>query len=95
MSFHIVFSEFALESFADIKTQINTRWGYAVVMEFEQRTAKVLAIIQNSPFIYKSVSSDPNVRKAFIHRNCSMFYQIKDDNVSILFFWDNRQDAIF
>jgi hypothetical protein len=31
MSFPIVFSEYALESFADIKTQINNKWGHAVL----------------------------------------------------------------
>ena len=95
MKYTIEFSEYALETFAEIKNQINNKWGYAVVVDFEQRTTKVLAIIQDAPFIYQSPAFNPNIRKAFIHKNCSMFYEIKNSLISISFFWDNRQDPIF
>jgi len=34
VKYPIEFSEYALETFADIKDQINNRWGYAVVIDF-------------------------------------------------------------
>jgi len=95
VKYPIEFSEYALETFADIKDQINNRWGYAVVIDFERRTSKVLDIIQHSPFAYQSVTVNSNIRKAVIHRNCSMFYEVKDSYINVSFFWDNRQDPIF
>ena len=45
--------------------------------------------------MFKALSQNENIRKALIHKNCSMFYEIKGHAIMILFFWDNRQDPIF
>jgi hypothetical protein len=55
----------------------------------------VLAAITESPFIYQAIEIDPEVRKAVIHGNCSLFYRVSGQKIVILFFWDNRQDPIF
>ncbi len=95
MNYTIIFSETAVETFDSIRDQIYNRWGDRSVIDFEERTLKVLEIIEHSPFIFQSISINENIRKGFIHRNCSMFYEIRDWRIEILFFWDNRQDPIF
>jgi plasmid stabilization system protein ParE len=95
MIFSVIYSERAIETFDAISEQINQRWGLKPVLEFEYRTLKVIAAIKESPFIFQATESSPNVRKAFIHKNCAMFYEIKSDRIEVLFFWDNRQEPIF
>lgn len=95
MIYTIIFSETAIETFDSIRDQIYNRWGDRSVIDFEQRTLKVLELIEHSPFVFQSTPIYENVRKGFIHRNCSMFYEIRDQRIEILFFWDNRQDPIF
>jgi plasmid stabilization system protein ParE len=95
MNYTIIFSNTAVETFDSIREQIYNRWGDISVIDFEQRTLKVLELIERSPFIFQSIPISENIRKGFIHRNCSMFYEIREHRIEILFFWDNRQDPIF
>ncbi len=95
MKYSVVFSDTAVETFESIKDQIYNRWGKMSVIDFEQRTSKVLDLIQYSPFIFQSITINENIRKGFIHRNCSMFYEVKEKDIEILFFWDNRQGPVF
>jgi len=95
MTYEVVISEAATETFQDIRIQVENRWGAKYADQFEERIAHVLEIISSTPFVFKSIAFDVNIRKAFIHRNCSMFYEIDGPIIIILFFWDNRQDPIF
>ena len=94
MIYTIVFSSTAIESFDAIKSQIEERFGSKTVSEFEERILKVLEVISLSPEVFQSIKQSSNVRKGFIHKNCSMFYEVKATQVEILFFWDNRQEPI-
>lgn len=93
--FEIVFSEKANSTFLSIQEQLLERWGDDVVIEFEKRTLKIIETISVSPFIYQSTEINLSVRKAVIHKNCSLFYKVSEQKVVLLFFWDNRQEPIF
>jgi hypothetical protein len=95
MKYTLVFSIYAVETYDSIKDQTQSRWGDKVTVAFEERTVKVLAGIQSSPLMYQAVANNENIHKGFIHANCSVFYEVKENNIEILFFWDNRQDPIF
>ena len=92
--FEVVFSKKANETFDLIQTQLLERWGIDIVIKFEQRAIKVIETIADSPFIYQSVKTNAEVRKAVIHKNCSLFYKVSEQKIVLLFFWDNRQDPI-
>lgn len=94
MSYSIVFSLTAVDTFDSIKSQLLEKWGSRFVIKLEKRTLEVLEIISKSPFIFQGIKQAPNIRKGFIHKNCSMFYEVKEDRIEILFFWDNRQDPL-
>jgi plasmid stabilization system protein ParE len=95
MSYNLVFSSHALESFDAIKSQLREKWGTKTVAEFEKRTLKVLETVSMSPLIFQGVKHSPQIRKGFIHKNCSVFYEVKQNHINILFFWDNRQEPIW
>ncbi len=95
MIYEIIYSERAIETFDAISNQIYERFGSKQVIIFEQSTIKTLDAIRKSPFIFQALESNPNVRKGFIHRNCSVLYEVKPLQIEILFFWDNRQDPLF
>ncbi len=94
MKFTIEFSIYAVETYDSIKEQVETRWGEKVLYEFEERATKILTNIQRSPFIFQAVNIDNGIRKGVIHGNCSVFYEVKESEIEILFFWDNRQEPI-
>jgi plasmid stabilization system protein ParE len=92
MIYNVIFSLNAIDTFDAIKSQIEQRFGAKTVLEFEERTLKVLEVISLSPDIFQSIQQSPNIRKGFIHKNCSMFYEVKQNQIDVLFFWDNRQE---
>ncbi|MFD0793336.1 type II toxin-antitoxin system RelE/ParE family toxin [Mucilaginibacter litoreus] len=94
MKYSVVFSSNALETYYLILEQLEIRWSAKIAEEFEQRVVKVVNIIQESPFVYQSVNDKSNIRKGYIHGNCSVLYEVKEDQIEILLFWDNRQDPI-
>ncbi|MES2426316.1 MAG: hypothetical protein V4560_05055 [Bacteroidota bacterium] len=95
MKYSIEFSIYAFETYDSITDQVEARWGYKVLNDFEERVTEILTKIQESPFIFQAIDKDQRVRKSVIHGNCSVFYEIKQTTVEILFFWDNRQDPMF
>jgi plasmid stabilization system protein ParE len=95
MLLDVIFSDEANETFESIGLQIQARWGEREVNEFRKRVYKVAETISKFPLISQTVGNTKNVRKAFIHKNCSMFYRVDESYIEILFFWDNRQDPIF
>ncbi|MFD2873603.1 type II toxin-antitoxin system RelE/ParE family toxin [Mucilaginibacter ximonensis] len=95
MQFKVVFTDEADDTFDLIGRQILERWGEQELFKFRSRVYKVIDTISKSPLIFQVVDGTANLRKAVIHGNCSIFYEIKGNIISISFFWDNRQDPIF
>jgi len=95
MSYTLTFTSTAFETYYAITAQLQGRWGDKIVADFERKTVKVLELITVSPLIFQSIESNPNLRKGLIHKNCSVFYEVQEFQIEILFFWDNRQDPLF
>jgi plasmid stabilization system protein ParE len=95
MIFNVIFSKKANETFESIDQQVQAKWGEKESNEFRKRVYQVVDTIGKFPFIFKTVGNSENVHKAFIHKNCSMFYRVGSTYIEVLFFWDNRQDPIF
>jgi hypothetical protein len=94
MIYPVKYSDRAIETFDAICEQIELRWGLKHLSIFEERTLKVIDTLENLLF-FQAIEVNSKVRKAFIHKNCSMFYRVGSSYIEVLFFWDNRQAPIF
>lgn len=45
--------------------------------------------------MFRASAFDPAVRVGFISKQTSLFYKVTEEAIYLLFFWDNRQEAIF
>jgi hypothetical protein len=61
---------------------------------FISKVDAVIYAISNQPYIYKSSNFNDKVRKATITKQCSLFYEINNENIQLSYFWDNRQKPI-
>lgn len=68
--------------------------GFEIAEKLRLHTLKVLNQISKQPFSYQE-SPIQNVRKAVISKYTSLFYEVFDDYILLVFFWDNRQQPIF
>jgi plasmid stabilization system protein ParE len=93
MNLAISWSDEAIETFDAIVLFIEKKWSERQAKIFIKQTQKIFSLISDYPYMYKaSISS--NVRQAFITKQTSVYYEIHKTHITILFFWDNRQEPI-
>ncbi|MDB4918193.1 type II toxin-antitoxin system RelE/ParE family toxin [Mucilaginibacter sp.] len=95
MNFELRFTTEAEETFDALVIQLQQKWGDHFVAKFETRVLKALKTITITPFLYPVAEENTGIRKCILHKNCSLFYKINEENIVIICFWDNRQDPIF
>jgi plasmid stabilization system protein ParE len=81
----------AEESFAQIIEHLEEKWSEKEVKKFIRTVNKVLKQISGFPRMYEASTSNPGVRKGFVAKQCSLFYEITEECIVLLFFWDNRR----
>jgi plasmid stabilization system protein ParE len=93
MSLKVFWSEEATETFDSIVIFIENKWSERQAETFVKHTKRILSLISDQPYMYKA-SIENNIRQAVISPQSSMYYEIHDTYITLLFFWDNRQDPI-
>ncbi len=94
MSFELIFTPEAEETYEALISQLQQRWGDRFVIKFHGRVSKSLTIIEATPYLYPIANENTEIRKCILHKNCSVFYKVYDNVVLIVWFWDNRQDPL-
>lgn len=94
MQFNAIFTNEADDTFDSIGNQILERWGESELFKFRVRVYDIVEKLSRSPFMFQAVEGSAEIRKAVIHKNCSVFYKINGQKITLLFFWDNRQEPI-
>jgi len=89
MSLALFWTDEAIETFDSVVLFIETKWSKKDADKFVQHTQKILRLIADQPYMYKA-SLNNNVRQAIFTKQTSMFYEVHDEFITILFFWDNR-----
>jgi hypothetical protein len=94
MVYNVIFTDEADDTFDSIGKQIEQRWNQKELFKFRTRVYSILELISRSPFIFQEVAKDSYLRKAAVHKNCTMYYEVKDVYILVHFFSDNRQNPI-
>ena len=90
----IIWSKNAQITFDAIVVYLENSFGNDVAVKFIAKTDSSIQAITSFPNLYKAISLKQNVRKATISKVCSFYYEINDNTIVILYFWDNRQEPI-
>jgi plasmid stabilization system protein ParE len=93
MSLAIAWTDEAQETFEHTINQIESNWGASSAQKFVQAAHKIINNISIHPYLFNA-SFSTNIRKVVISKQTSMFYEVHTAHITILFFWDNRQDPI-
>jgi len=60
-----------------------------------KKAYKTIDLAAKNPYMFKSSSIKENVRIGLVTKQTSFFYEVHENEIIILFFWDNRQEPIF
>lgn len=94
MSLEVRWTEEAEFTFDHIVTLIQNGWGSQAALNFRNKTRKTLIVISTFPLSFQAAGID-EVRKTVITSQTAVFYEIYPDHVTLLYFWDNRQNPLF
>ncbi len=86
MQFNVIFTEEADDTFDLIGNQILERWGEVELFKFRARVYDIVERLSKFPFIFQEVESSVDIRKAVIHKNCSLFYKVSDGDITLYSF---------
>ena len=88
----INWSEEAKRDYNDILQYLTERWQRKVWLKFIEDVDAVLEVIEKFPRAYPKFEDDDYLRKAVVNPHVSLFYEVKDDKIKLLFFWNNRRN---
>lgn len=93
MSLVILWTEEATTTFDSIVEFIYENWGEKATKKFVQKVNKVLNSISLQPYLFKA-SLQQNIRQGIISKQTSFYYQVHTTHITIIYFWDNRQEPL-
>lgn len=90
MALKVNWSAEAEETFKNIILYFQQNWTDREVTGFIKRVDSLIYNISQEPYLFQS-SSSKNIRKAVIGKQNSLFYLIRNNEIYLLSFFDNRQ----
>lgn len=94
MNYVVVWSDFAKEDYANILTFLQSKFGQDSALRFLDKTEKIVEQIEVFPNAFPASDKNGRYRKAVINKNTSLVYKISNNEVELLYFWDNRMKDI-
>ncbi len=92
MDYKIFWSEEALSNLEEILDYLNERWTQKEIDRFKNKLNKQLEIISRFPTIFPVSNYHPNLRKAVLSEQTTIFYKIQDNIIYLAYLFDNRKD---
>ncbi len=89
----IVWTPVAVETYHSLVQYLALEWGDLSKTKFLNEVEWVVDLISQNPEMFKRSTRYKNIRIGYLSKQCSLIYRIKPDEIELLLFWDNRQDA--
>lgn len=91
MALEVFWSKQADVRFDNILDYLKEKWGEKTVSSFVKKVYDTIGIIAIFPEIGAVEQINSNIRGLVVIKQISIFYQIRDNKIIILNFYDNRQ----
>jgi len=78
--------------YAQILGYLQEKWSPKVATNFMDDTDDVIEGLKLNPRIYPRLEGNQSLRKAFISKHTSLIYRIRNQEIELLHFWNNRQN---
>ena len=91
MALPIRWSKEAKTTYEDVLSYLKANWSDKEVRKFIKKTESILLVISHQPYIFKS-SEHKKIRKALVSKQNSLFYLVRESEIYLITFWDNRMD---
>ena len=91
MALKVFVSSSSLSQLEEILEYINSVWGNKSAANFANEFINCINKIEQAPQAFPVIIKNKNVHRCVITRHNSMFYRIKENEIEVVFLFDNRQ----
>ena len=88
----VVWTEQAEQDIQKNLDYLEITWGAESASNFLDRVEASLKAVQKNPISYQSVEHKEEVHRFVINKYISLFYQVENEKLALLSFWDNRRN---
>ena len=82
----------AEETFNQNISYLEEEWNAAVIENFIYKTEEAINAIAQHPFIFPSINKRKQIHKCLVVKQVSVYYQILENRIDLLTFWNNYQN---
>jgi len=92
MSLTIFYTPKSRETLLSVFNFIENKFGSHSAKAFLTKADKTIQLMSTQPYMFKAAPIGEHIRIAHISKQTSLFYQVTERSINLLFFWDNRQE---
>ena len=70
---------------------LEREWTEKVIFRFNKKTNEVLSSLLQENVVFKSTNYK-NIFEVIVIKQITLFYEVKEENIILLRFWNNYQD---
>lgn len=92
VSYNIISTKLAEDTYLQNIEYLENIWSEKEIIKFIKKVDEVVSILKISPQTFKKYRVNHNIHQIEIMKQITLFYQINDNNVELLLFFNNYQD---
>ena len=92
MDYKIFWSEEAIKNLDSILDYLIDKWSDREVSNFKKKLSKQIELIITNPFMFPVSEYQPNLRKAVLSRQTTMFYEVKGHDIKLAYLFVNKMN---
>ena len=92
MDYRLVWTEEAIHNLDDILNYLIDKWSQREVDSFKSKLSHQLDLILKFPKMFPASDYIPTFRKAVLSKQTTVFYQIRENYIYLVYLFVNRRD---
>lgn len=91
MDYKLRWSQESITDLEDILSYLSNNWSERIINKFKKKLNRELELIVQNPFMFPKSAFNPELRKAVLSKQTSIFYLIKDNTIFLVHIFVNTQ----
>jgi plasmid stabilization system protein ParE len=92
MDYKLFWTEEAIDNLENILDYLINNWSEKEVIEFKKKLSRQIKLILNNPFMCPVSEYNPRLRRSFLSKQTTIFYELENNIIYIVHVFVNYQD---
>jgi plasmid stabilization system protein ParE len=92
-NFKVFWTDEAIKNLQSILDYLDYRWTQREIDNFKKKLEKQIELIEKNPKLFPVSEYNPRLRKAVLSKQTTIFYEIADRMIYLVYLFNSRQDT--